>query len=749
MYELRDYQEEAVTRGRAFLTAKHAQHGLIVAPTGCHAAGAPILMFDGTAKAVEDVKVGDDLMGPDSLPRRVLQLCRGRDQMYRVSPKRGGAPFVVNAGHVLALSSTNEGDKKRGRRKSPNALGFGERTFISVCDYIQKSKSWRHLWKLERAGLVEFGSRVLLPINPWMLGALLGDGSFVNGSVSLCTADSEIEAAATKYVLRRGMRVRRKTKPDNAAVDLFFTKEPPVRDRRYPSVLAMDLKALGLLGHKAQTKFIPSIYKTAGADDRRELLAGLLDTDGSHNGSGGFDFISASERLAADVAFVARSLGLSVTAAPKEIDGVVYHRLHITGDTCRILCVVKRKQAPARRQKKNPRVSGFSIERVGEADYFGFTLDSDHLYLAGDFTIHHNSGKSLVIAAIATAMDRPTLVFQPSKEILEQNATKILGYGYTPSVYSASFDSREIGQITLATIGSVKNDPHLFDNFGYVIVDEAHLVNPKAGMYQEFLGSIGKVKILGLTATPFRLSADGYGGSMLKFLTRTRPKVFSEVIHFTQVGDLMKRGYLAQPEYKPVTGFERRALAFNTTGGDYTDDSVRRHFNRIGFADRLKRVTERLFTVGRKSVLIFTRFVDEAEALASDVPGVVVLTGETKEKERAAIIGGFRAGEIKAVANVGVLTTGFDYPELDTVVDGGPTLSLTRYYQKVGRLMRPWPGKVPWFVDMVDNIGQFGKIEDLWLRPNGKRGKSWEMVSGKRLLTNVYFGGKRRREKVR
>lgn len=356
------------------------------------------------------------------------------------------------------------------------------------------------------------------------------------------------------------------------------------------------------------------------------------------------------------------------------------------------------------------------------------------------------AGKSLVISGIASRLDGPCLIFQPSKEILQQNATKLLSYGHEPAVFSASMGERKIGSVTLATIGSVKGVPGLFDQFPYVMVDEAHGVNAKGGMYKDFFEALGDIRILGLTATPYRLNTDGYGGSQLKFLTRTRPRVFSEVVAYAQIPDLIKAGHLMRPEYQPVPGFLKGALKLNTTGADYTDESVKRHFNQIGFNDRVRRVVLRLLEIGRKNVLVFTKFVEDAHLLAQNVPGTAVVTAESKPKERDAIVAGFREGAIKVVANVGVLGLGFDYPELETVVLARPTVSLALYYQQVGRLMRPHPAKQSaWVVDMVDQISQFGKIEDLWLQPGGSTGQQWEVVSRRptetRPLTNVYFGG--------
>jgi len=102
------------------------------------------------------------------------------------------------------------------------------------------------------------------------------------------------------------------------------------------------------------------------------------------------------------------------------------------------------------------------------------------------------SGKSLIIANIVSRLSAPVLVFQPSKEILEQNIGKLLSYGYRGAVYSDSKGRKEVGDITFATIGSVVNKSDLFTNFPYVIVDECHGINAKEGMYKTFLSNLEK-----------------------------------------------------------------------------------------------------------------------------------------------------------------------------------------------------------------------------------------------------------------
>ena len=357
---------------------------------------------------------------------------------------------------------------------------------------------------------------------------------------------------------------------------------------------------------------------------------------------------------------------------------------------------------------------------------------------SGLMVLPTGSGKSLVIAGIARTLDGDILVFQPTKEILEQNYDKYLSYGESAGIYSASVGMKHIRRVTFATIGSVYKKAAMFDHFRAIIIDECHGVNAKNGMYKTFLENIGDKKLLGLTATPYRLNTDGFGGSMLKFLTRTRPRIFKELIYHTQISDLARDGYLAKVEYFPVKSIDVTQLRLNSTGADYTDRSTKEHYAAIGFRSQLLDITKELMAQ-RGSVLVFTRFVEEAAHL-SDALGddARIVTAQTPKKDRRLIIRGFRSGRIKVVANVGVLTVGFDYPELSTVLLARPTRSLALYYQMIGRAIRPHKSKESaWVVDMGDSFRRFGKIEDLILTCS--RPKLWYVESNSRQLTNVYY----------
>lgn len=347
------------------------------------------------------------------------------------------------------------------------------------------------------------------------------------------------------------------------------------------------------------------------------------------------------------------------------------------------------------------------------------------------------AGKSLVIADIAYRLDAPVLVFQPSKEILEQNYDKLMSYGILDAgIFSASFNRREVRRITFATIGSVKNHKEYFRIFRYVIIDECHGVNPQGGMYKDFIDTI-QCKVLGLTATPYRLHNSLMFGSILKFLTRTRPRIFNKVLYHVQIRTLLQRGYLAQMEYYPIRVVDQGQLKLNSTGADFTDRSVKAQYKKVNFKQALVHYIQRLINAGRQSILVFTRFVEEAEYLSRVLDGTEVVSGDTPKGERERILRDFKDKRVQVVANVGVLTTGFDFPELSTIVLARPTMSLSLYYQMCGRAIRPFKDKVSWVVDLCGNYDRFGKVDQLELKQDTPG--CWAVYNGYRQLTNVYF----------
>ena len=166
------------------------------------------------------------------------------------------------------------------------------------------------------------------------------------------------------------------------------------------------------------------------------------------------------------------------------------------------------------------------------------------------------AGKSICIAGIAERFDEPVLILQPSQEILKQNYAKFISYGGHAGVYSASVGRKDLSHVTFASIQSVMAKSKgkyvsvdKFTNYRYIVVDECHFsLNPKGGQYVDFLAMLHKPRVLGFTATPFRMYPY-FDTSMLKFITRTRPKIFGKLGYYIQIKELKDRGYLCSTKY--------------------------------------------------------------------------------------------------------------------------------------------------------------------------------------------------------
>lgn len=350
------------------------------------------------------------------------------------------------------------------------------------------------------------------------------------------------------------------------------------------------------------------------------------------------------------------------------------------------------------------------------------------------------SGKSVVIAGITSGLKGKTVVFQPSKEILAQNFAKYNSYGYRAGIYSASAGMKFLDNVTFATIGSVAKKAHIFRDFQNIIIDEAHLVNPEEGMYYSFINKLSHAKVLGLTATPYRLCS-GFEGAELRFLTRQTPRMFNKVIHCTQTGELFENGYLAPLEYYNFNVVDRTMLKKNSTGTDFTDASLKAYYRHINMPKLTIEYANRIL-VKRQNLLVFCSLIEEANQVSRGVPGSVVVTGETDQAVRDRILSEFKKGKIRCIINVGVLTTGFDYPALEAILIARSTMSLSLYYQMIGRVMRPFKYsdgsiKTGWVVDLGGNIKTFGKIETMKIVTDDRG--LYSVINNGRQLTNVTF----------
>ena len=414
----------------------------IMTGNGCHAPGTLVRMFDGSLKKVEEVTVGEQLMGDDSTPRDVLQLFSGEDDMYSIVPKKGD-PFVVNANHRLALkvscvtyvretkqkrkdvvytywtSCWAERDAARVMRcvslnfkteaearahselvkAKPAYLAKGDVVLMTVNEYLKQPKfTQQHALYLYKAGIISYPARPV-KYDPHLMGLWLGDGT--SAGCDITTADPEI----VKYL-------EGTIGPDHELTIFKTNSDGPAKRYNIASKYSdrgsnrfrVALQEYGLL----KNKHIPRDYIVNSREVRLALLAGLIDTDGHyHAAMGQYEITLKSEAIIDGAIEIARSLGFIAFKhqiqkkcynSPTQAVGT-YYRTNIYGPGMEAIPVLLAyKKAAARdvtQDFRNPTFFGFKVEPVGRGPFHGFEVSANHLYLMADFTITSNSnGKS-------------------------------------------------------------------------------------------------------------------------------------------------------------------------------------------------------------------------------------------------------------------------------------------------------------------------------------------------------------------
>jgi len=341
------------------------------------------------------------------------------------------------------------------------------------------------------------------------------------------------------------------------------------------------------------------------------------------------------------------------------------------------------------------------------------------------------SGKTYVMATVCRdAVGRwngRVLILAHVKELLEQTKEKINRVapemGLKTGVYSAGLKSRDTEYpITIAGIQSIFRRACEFDPFDLIIIDEAHCIPPDGdGMYRTFLEDARRVnpnvRLIGLTATPFRMKSG---------MICAPGNILNHVCYEIGVRELIVQGYLcplitkASREKVDMSGLHVRA-------GEFVSDEVEDLMNtETRVASACGEIVEQ--TSSRGSVLVFAAGVAHGRHIANVLRGkfggtVATIFGETPPGERDRLLTEFKAGKLKYLINVNVLTTGFDAPNIDCVAMLRPTMSPGLYFQMVGRGFRLHPGKENCIVlDFGGNVLRHGPVDDLRIHEREGRG---------------------------
>lgn len=540
--KLRDLQKKVVK----YLDNHRAL--LVVHGTGCgkcHGIDTPILMYDGTIKKVQDVKVGDQLMGIDSTPRNVLSLARGRENMYKIIQKKGGKDYVVNKSHILTLKlthpkgiykTTNKGTNyivanwfsienykrqtkwykftsneeelqvRNESQKFLDTLQIDDTIDIPLTEYMKLSKKDQYMLKGFRVG-VEFTEKDT-PLDPYFLGLWLGDGCSRNPSIT--NVDQEIiDYIYNKFSDNYDIRI------GNDEITYHIVSKKIEGQNRHNDIRTV-LQNLNLL----QNKHIPAEYLYNCRKVRLSLLAGLIDSDGWHRTGGCYEIIQKQKQLADDIEYLVRSLGMNVASSivsksceyKGETKTGQYYRITFSTSDNDIPVLLEHKK-PDVKSNKDLLTNNIDIESIGEDDYYGFVIDGDHRYLLGDFTVTHNT--LTAITASQCYLDRnPTnkVVFVGPASLLSNFKKEMKAYGtkHNDRYELYTFDKF----MNVAKVGRA-----IDCNKTMLIVDEAHnlrtlvtYTRDKAGREKIKEGKKTKAvidcaykadKVLLLTATPF------------------------------------------------------------------------------------------------------------------------------------------------------------------------------------------------------------------------------------------------------
>ena len=691
MKQNREYQTEAIQSIIDFFYTHKEGNPLVAMPTGCHAKGHGIMLSNGEIKPVEEIEVGDELMGPDSKPRTVLQLCKGRQEMRKVIPNKGES-FIVNLDHKLNLTKVKESNSKKFICK-----GELNKT-VTIREYEESSKWFKHIHKLRRVPINL--SRKKQPLDPYFIGLLIGDGSLLGGSFNLTTPDIELAEYFKSVGEQYGLICKSSSKPGNKASTYRI-----VGTKKKTNPITKILAELGMMGKRAWEKSIPKIYKLGSRKQRLELLAGLIDSDGYIGSS--IQYVTTSKQLAEDIVFLIRSVGLGATNKEfqSKFNGEskrLAYSIQISGNFTVIPFKRKRHIGKTSNPNRSPLVTGFKTEELPEDDYYGFELDGDHLYLDQYFIVHHNTGKSHVIAGfihlvLSNWPDQRILNLTHVKELIEQSYSKLVSlWPAAPAgIYSAGLKRKEVHfPITFAGVASVVNNIDYFARTNLIIIDEADLVSPKdETMYMKIINRIRehnpRLRVIGLTATPWRSKE----GSLINC-----GGIFTHICYdatgIEKFNWFLEEGYLVPLVPKPTeTELEVDVSTFRTVGGEFNQEDVQKAVD----VERItRRVLEEAADIGhdRKKWLIFCAGIQHCVHVSEILDQMGIPNGyvHSHRKEypyphelRGQTLEQFKHGHLRAVSNNSVLSVGYDEPGIDLIIHLKPMNTSRRWVQELGR----------------------------------------------------------------
>jgi DNA repair protein RadD len=342
------------------------------------------------------------------------------------------------------------------------------------------------------------------------------------------------------------------------------------------------------------------------------------------------------------------------------------------------------------------------------------------------------TGKSVIIAHLIRDVSQRypalrVLVVTHTLELVKQDVEHLLAlWPDAPiGINSAGIGQREWDALIIfAGVQSVWRNAGRLGARHLVLIDEAHLVpHDGDGMYRSLIAELralvppGDMRVAGFSATPFRLDSGR--------LDEGEGKIFDDVIFDYGIGQGIRDGWLS-PLTSKATGTEINISGVGRRGGEFIASELERAAD--DSATVIAACNEIVARgVDRRSWLVFCCGVAHAHHVGQELcaRGVScrVVTAETPLAEREDSVAAFKAGALKCLVNVNVLTTGFDAPRVDLLAMLRPTLSTGLYVQMVGRGTRKADGKVNCLIlDFAGNCRRHGPVDQVDIKAGGSNG---------------------------
>ena len=675
--------------------------GLVGAPTRygkCVHENTDILMGDGiTRKEAKDIVIGDYVMGSDSLPKRVENVTQGTDEMYRITPKKGES-WICTQDHILVLQCNCSGQY--------SGINKGDKIHVRLDEYLTWPKSKKHIFKQVQAKLDKLSGRDV-PFDPYILGSFIGDG---HTSGPYITLGVEKKKAVADYVKSWAEDY---SETINKNTYLIRIKSNYEFSRYWESVIA-------------NSRTIPKEYLANSVDIRMQLLAGLLDTDGSVNNGKSLEFTTKYEGLRDSFLHLCRSLGFRCNYTSKWVqlddweEPREYFRFQISGNIDEIPFKTPRfteeiSMSP-RHKRGNPLTTGFKVEHLGVDKYCGMQIEGDtQEFVLGNFTITHNT--YLMLNTLKAYPGIPSILTAPGTDLVKQLYKDVKEHMPGRDVKLIGAGSRVKYQgddITVASIDSMhKCEP---SKTRLILIDEPHMAVTNSRL--PILHSFHKARKLGFGATlkerydNRELVIKGLMGPVLS--ERTFPEAVAE-------------GAVA-----PLRVFMLRVPLEIQNWGDHTKTYKALLHQNECMARLVSEISSGILPEDWQSIM-FIKNEDQAEYYKKFVgeQGTIVMAKRMTAKERDATTERMKQADIKRCLATEIYSTGITFNHVRAVFNlcgGGPYASTI---QKPGRVVEVRPNK------------KCGVLFDFLFVPDGGAGRDgrggvWSMIRESNQRKNCY-----------